>query len=208
MTETIKLNFVNQSNDANNSEIVIFQQNVAEDFGELAIAWRVIENLGRLDNHPFDYPHSFQVSAEDSWGNFTPPLSAQYGQAYSMVKDASGDVLKLDSTPATSPTTVEIRNDLTQGAVNALIYKDGKLLAKKTNLAPGQKAVFSFQPKIYVGVASQVSAGDVMNSIIISQINTELALTGVASADIVMTGGGAGPGAQPFSFALKNIVMA
>lgn len=38
----VQLNFVNQSNDANNSQIVIFQKNVASDF-ELAVAWRVIK---------------------------------------------------------------------------------------------------------------------------------------------------------------------
>src|SRR5258708_23979581 len=39
----VQLNFVNQSNDANNSQIVIFQKNVASDFEEQAVAWRVID---------------------------------------------------------------------------------------------------------------------------------------------------------------------
>jgi hypothetical protein len=34
----VQLNFINQSNDANNSQIVIFQKNVASDFEELP--WR------------------------------------------------------------------------------------------------------------------------------------------------------------------------
>ena len=70
----IKLNYVNHSNDTNNSSVVIFQQNVAENFGEIAIAWLVIKNCGRLDNHPFTYPLQFQVCASDSWGNYTPQL--------------------------------------------------------------------------------------------------------------------------------------
>ncbi len=46
-----------------------------------------------------------------------------------------------------------------------------------------------------------------MNSAIVSEINTELSLLGIASADIIMTGGGAaGQGAQPFVFNLENIV--
>ena len=36
----IQLNFINNSNDVNNSEIVIFQKNVATDFDELAVAWQ------------------------------------------------------------------------------------------------------------------------------------------------------------------------
>jgi hypothetical protein len=64
------------------------------------------------------------------------------------------------------------------------------------------------KPTIWIGVVSQVEEGDVMNSAIISDINTELSLLGIASADIVMSGGGAGPSATPFMFTLENIVMA
>ena len=203
--DRIKLNFINRSNDTNNSSVVIFQQNVAEDFGELAIAWKVIENCGRLDNHPFVYPLNFMVSACDSYGNFTPQLPAYDGQAFDMIKSTSGDILQLSSTPATSPTEVEVRNQLAYGAINANCYKDGKLLATKTGLAPGQKAVFKFQPRIYIGVVSQIQEGDVMNSAIISQINSEINLFGITSADIVMTGGGPGKSSTSFSFTLENI---
>jgi len=203
--EKIKLNFINKSQDVNNSSIVIFQQNVAENFGEIAIAWKVIKNCGRLDNHPFSYPLKFQVSASDSYGNFTPQMTAYDGQAYEMVKDTSGDVLKICSSPATSPNEVEVKNNLSQGAINANIFKDGRLLAAKTNMAPGQKAVFEFHPRIYIGVVSQIEEGDVMNSAIIQQINTEINLFGIASADIVMTGGGPGVNSSAFEFKLENI---
>ena len=53
---TIKLNFINRSNDQNNSQVVIFQKNVAADLDELAVAWKVIDNCGQGDNHPFNYP--------------------------------------------------------------------------------------------------------------------------------------------------------
>lgn len=203
--EKIKLNFVNRSSDTNNSSIVIFQQNVAEDFGEVAIAWKVIENCGRLDNHPFTYPMNFNVSASDSYGNFTPQLTAFDGQAFDMLKSTSGDILQISSTPATSPYEVEVRNNLLTGAIDANCIRDGKILATKTGLAPGQKAVFEFQPRIYIGVVSQIEEGDVMNSAIISQINSEINLFGISSADIVMTGGGPGKSSTAFNFTLENI---
>jgi hypothetical protein len=78
----IQLNFINQSNDVNNSEIVIFQKNEAETFDELAIAWRVIKNCGVGDHHPFTYSHDFGVGSSDSYGNYTPQLSASTGQAF------------------------------------------------------------------------------------------------------------------------------
>lgn len=203
--ENIKLNFINKSSDTNNSSIVIFQKNVATDFEEVAIAWRVIKNCGRLDNHPFTYPMLFQVSASDSYGNFTPQLNAYDGQSFEMVKNTSGDVLQLSSTPAVSSNEVELKNNLQTGSINANCFRDGKLLASKTGLAPGQKAVFEFQPTIYIGVVSQVEEGDVMNSAIISQINTQINLFGIISADIVMTGGGSGPSSKAFEFTLQNI---
>ncbi|MDC0684919.1 hypothetical protein [Sorangium atrum] len=42
----------------------------------------------------------------------------------------------------------------------------------------------------------------------ISSVNTELSLLGIASADIVMAGGGAGVDSTPFVFTLENIVAA
>lgn len=203
--DKIKLNFINRSNDTNNSSVVIFQQNIAEDFGEIAVAWRVIQNCGRLDNHPFTYSLNYQVAAGDSYGNYTPQLTAYDGQAYEMIMSTSGDILQLSPSPATSSTEVEIRNNLRIGAISANCYRDGKLFATKTNLAPGQKAVFQFQPRLYIGVVSQLEEGDVMNSAIISQVNTEINLFGITSADIVMTGGGSGSSATPFNFTLENI---
>jgi hypothetical protein len=203
--DKIKLNFINRSNDTNNSSIVMFQQNVSPDFDETTIAWKVIQNCGRGDYHPFTYSLNFNVSASDSYGNYTQQLTAYDGQAFDMTTDASGDVLKLSATPASISTEVEVRNNLNVGAINANCYRDGKLLAAKTGLAPGQKAVFEFQPRIYVGVVSQIEEGAVMNSAVISQINSEINLFGITSADIVMTGGGTGAGATPFNFTLENV---
>jgi hypothetical protein len=201
----IKLNFINRSADTNKSSIVIFQQNVAEDFGELAVAWKVIENCGRSDNHPFAYSMNFEVSGRNSYGNYTPLLTASNGQAFDMLKDASGDTLFPSKVSAASPNQVEIRNKLASGAINANCYRDGKLLAVKSGLAPGQKAVFEFQPRIYIGVVFQIEEGDIMNSAIVSQVKSQIDLIGITSADIVMTGGGSGNNAVPFEFTLENI---
>lgn len=201
----IKLNFINKSNDTNNSEVVIFQKNVAQNFDEIDIAWKVIKNCGRLDNHPFVFPFNFHVSASDSYGNYTPQLQALNGQAFEMVRDTSGDVLRLSSTPAVSTNEVEVRNNLANGAIDANCYKDGKLLARKTGLAPGQKASFEFLPRIYIGVISQIEEGEIMNSAIVSQITTSINLYGITSADIVMTGGGPRNNASSFNFSLENI---
>jgi hypothetical protein len=204
MSTIIKLNLFNASNDRNNSEIVIFQKNAATAFDELAIAWKVVQNLGGGNYHPFTYSYDLEVSASDSYGNFTPMVDASPGDLFSMSKDMSGDVLGLAGR-ATSSDEVQVLNGLTTGAINASVYRDAKLLALKTGIAPQQKAVFKFKPTLFIGVASQVQEGEVLDSAIISSINTELSLQNVASADIVMTGGGPGASSTPFRFALSNV---
>ncbi|MCP4213115.1 MAG: hypothetical protein GY765_00595 [bacterium] len=201
----IKLNFINESNDINNSSIVIFQKNVAESFDEIAVAWVVIDNCGVTDNHPFTYPMQFKVGAGDSNGNFMPQLSATNGEMFEVQMTQSGHRLVKAGT-SVDPTEVEVRNILTTGSVSADIYRAGKKLATKQIVSPGQKAVFKFKPKIFIGVVSDVEEGDIMDSAIISTINTELDLLGISSADIVMTGGGGGPEATPFVFTLQNVV--
>jgi hypothetical protein len=203
----IKLNFINRSNDQNNSSIVIFPKNLATDAEELAIAWLVIRNCGQGDNHPFVYPMTMTIGASDSYGNYTPQLPAQNGQLFHMTLTPSGHSLSLAG-QGISAAEVQISNDLMSGAINAAIYKDGRIFAQKTSIAPAQKAVFQFKPTIWIGAASEVEQGQVMNSAIVSDINTEISLLGIASADIVMTGGGPGASSTPFQFSLENVTMA
>jgi hypothetical protein len=201
MTDVIKLNLINNSNEIPNGEIVICQKLYSE---QPAVAWQVIKNLGIGSSHPFTYSWALEVSAMDPEGNYTPKLPAHEGQAFDLILQSTGNTLVPSAQPATTPKATEINNLLPQGAINANIYRDGKLLATKTQIPPQQKAVFQFKPTIWIGVASQVEAGQIMDSAIISNINTELSLLGIASANIIMTGGG--PGGQPYHFSLANVV--
>ncbi|HWU87451.1 MAG TPA: hypothetical protein VN253_09255 [Kofleriaceae bacterium] len=206
-TDSIDLRLVNQSADCNNSSVLIFQKNVATNFDELAIAWQVIEHLGAGWIHPFQYELELQVGAGDSWGNYVPRQNSPDGQLWTVSMDCSGNQLQKTG-PASSPSEVQVLNGLEQGAITACMYRSGKLLATKTGVAPGQKAVFVFKPTIWIGVVSQVEQGQVLDSAIMSNVNTQLNLTGISSADIVMTGGGPGRNSRPFSFTLQNVKRA
>lgn len=201
---TIQLRLINESNDRNNSDIVIFQKNVSTSFDELAVAWKVVKNLGTGNYHPFTYTFNMEVSGSDSYGNFTPHLPASPGTLFSMRKDQSGDVLGIAGR-GTSPEEVQVLNALDTGAISVSIFRDDKLLAIKTGIAPQQKAVFKFKPTVFIGVVSQVEEGQILDSAIISSVNTELALLGVSSADIVMSGGGPGANSTPFRFTMRNV---
>lgn len=198
----IEITFINQSNDENNSDVVIFAKNAATNFEEVAVAWTVIQNCGRNWSHKFKYPMDFYVGAQDSWGNVSDLKLGSYGQKWDLIRSTSGDALTLDSDPASSPEEVEIKNALAQGSIDAQIYKDGRLFSTKTGLSPQQKAVFTFKPTIWVGVVSQVEEGQIMNSAILSDINTEISLLGITKANLIMTGGGVGSSAEPFVFTL------
>lgn len=206
--QAVKLRLINKSDDMNNSEVIFLARNSATTAGEVAIAWRVIQNLGKGDFHAFDYPFGFEVGATDSFGNHSPLLEAAFGMAYEMIRDSSGDVFRQAGTPAQSPTEVEIRNNLPEGSITGGVYKDNLLYLRKTDIVPGEKAVFEFKPVLYVGVAAQVVQGQTVDGAVLSEANTELNLLGIASADIVWSGGGAGPDALPFAFTMENVVYA
>ena len=199
----IKLTFVNESNDMNNSDVVIFQKNALADPDEDVVAWTVIKNCRRNCSHTFVYPMGFSIGASDFYGNVSNLQEGEFGQQWNIARSVSGDTVQLSQTPASHVNQVELANHLPVGTVNAQIYKDGKLLLVKTGISPEQKAVFSYEPKIWIGVVSHVNEGQMLDTAIMKSITTEISLLGIRKAAIIMTGGGFGPNAAPFEFDLN-----
>jgi hypothetical protein len=199
----IELNFINESNQPD-TEVVIFAKDVAGD-ADTAIAWTVIQHCGKGDSHAFGYSEP-SIAYSDSWGNLTRQLVAAAGQQFSAVSTISGDEI-VPSGSANEPDEIDLVNKLTKGAIDALLYNDGRLIASKTSVAPLQTAVFKPTPILWIGLVSGVEQGAVMDWAILATIDTEISLYGIASADIVMTGGGVGPDAEPVLFTLQNVVM-
>ena len=203
---SISLALVNKSEDSNNSDVVIATKNIAPGFEHVLFAWRVVRNLGRGDTHPFQYPIANEVAARDSWGNVTPQFKAEPGEAFDLVKNDSGDVLQRSQEPSQNPSEIVLRNKLEKGAVDALSYKDGQVAATVTNLEPGENGAFEFHPEIFVGVVSDVKEGEPLSGAAREAVHTQIDLLGIASSDLVWSGGGDGPDANPFEFTLRNVV--
>lgn len=204
MSNDIRLTFVNKTN-LNNSDITIFQKNETPDIDHFAVAWHVLKDPNSGSRHEFNFPSNITINVESPSGTaITPAISTQAGELLSVEHTTSGDTLSY-AAPSPSSEEVQLRNDLQTGAINANIYKDGKLLAKKTEIPPGGKAAFKFNPSIWIGVSSNIEEGDMINASTLSDTCTELNLLGICSADIVMTGGGVGPDAEPYQFKLENI---
>lgn len=131
----IQLNFINNSNDQNASQVVIFQSNVLDASAPVAPSQVITSVPGE------QYPFALQD----------------------------------------------------QGAIDANIYKDGKLLAAKTGLGPHHVVIGAIP-------AGGLKEGANLTAAILGNAKTELDLTGITSANIVMTGGGD----QPLQFALQH----
>jgi len=203
----IQLNFINRSQDQNNSCIFLFQKNAATQLEQLATAWKVIRNCGHQCNHPLAYSTDLETCIHDQYGNYSSRRAVQPGELFSLSPLPAGRSFSKVGKHS-SAREFAVRNDLVRGAVDVGVYSDGRLLALKTNVAPGQKAVFEFTPTLWIGAASQVIEGQTLNSAILSNVNTELSLLGIARADIVMTGGGTGRDCAPLQFSLENVAMA
>lgn len=202
---TIKINYIDLSNDANNEMVVFFQRDVSLDFDEMCVAWKVIQNCGQGCSHRFDFPGEVFVNATDSWGNQTPWLSALEGQAFEVKMAAGGTQLSHVGTASSS--VIQVANHLTEGSIRANIYKDNRIFATLACVSPGQTANFRLTETLYVGTVAQAEEGQVIDSAIISELSTKIDLFGVASADIVMTGGGVGVNSKPYEFFLDNVIL-
>lgn len=198
----IQLNFINQSQDANNSQVVIFQKNLAASVGELAVAWKVISGCKYGESHPFTYASDLSVTADDSAGNLAPLVPAVPGQQFELGSIPTGPLLS-SGQPFSSSKQINVRNMLPVGSITAQIYKTGVLLATSAPVPSQQTASFQFAPSLWIGVAQQAVQGQPLSAASV-QNETELSLAGISSADIVMTGGGA----DPFKFTITNTTPA
>jgi hypothetical protein len=204
----IRLRFVNRSNDCGNSEVVLFQRDVIPDLDTFAVAWKVIRYCGRDCFHPFVYSTDIDVALGDEHGNFSPRVAAPAGTRFAVDAHPTGRGRLVPDRAGASGGDIEVVNRMTRGAVNVNAFSAGRLIAVKEAVAPGQKAVFRFTPTLWIGVASQVQESRALHAAVLSSVNTQLPLAGIAAADVVMTGGGTGADAQPFAFALECVVRA
>ena len=132
----IKINFINKSNDMHNSNVVIFQKNVAEKFDEIAVAWKVIKNCGRGWQHSFQYPLEYAISSS----NIQMQLTAQHNHQYELLEENSRAILVSHADKGENNKGYTFVNNLPFEVVDADVYKDGTLIAKVPFVAPQQKA--------------------------------------------------------------------
>ncbi len=196
----IRLNFINNSDDQNNSQIVIFQKNS----GITPIAWQVIEHAGKGWHHPFVYSETYSLEVEDDFGNFSNMVAAEPGQQWKAIAGPTGHELVMTDEP-TQRRGIEVMNDISYSPIRAHLYRSGKKVASVFLPPGGARYVFEFQPTITIAVMHNAKEGIWLPEQTEEWHEAEISLLGIVSADIVMTGGGSGDDAAPIVFTVQNI---
>lgn len=201
----MKLRFRANTPYASDSDVVIYQKNLASYEGKQAVAWQVFKHPAKGDVIDFTYPETMQMAVEDSSGQLTALQEVAYGELWEAVEINGATVLMLAGDSASSA-QIQFQNNLSGESVTANIYRDEQLIATTSAIAPGQEALFQFIPDFWMGVVPEAEAGQVLTSGMIYALDNQISCLGIASADIVMTGGSSVASSKPFTFEIKHVV--
>lgn len=199
----VHLTLINNTSSANSLNTLVFQVNLADTSYQnpYAVAWKIIENFGMGDYHPFDFPLNIDVNVADEYGNYTPELLVNYGEMYEATESTSGLILQYLGESQYFDIFSIVNHYSTN--VGSYIYRNNKLLATKP-INKDAYGRFSFNHSIviipFIGECPYVE-GEVFSYQDYSELTTEFDLTGIESADIIATGG-----PNEFTYTMGNIV--
>ncbi|MFK7783747.1 MAG: hypothetical protein AB8B56_01455 [Crocinitomicaceae bacterium] len=202
MGET-KLNFINRSKEGNHPNIVIYQPNEASmSYDEMPIAWKVIEKCGIDETQSFSFASTLEVLLDDTLGNYTAPVQALEGRILEIKPGTLGPQLELLDKMTYNPSEFGVLNALRDGSYHVHCFRNGRLLSTREYLYPGEKALFRFSDTIAISVIPEAKEREEIDTSLIGETEVQFDLTGIGSADIIMTGGEED---TPFTFSLENI---
>ncbi len=200
-TET-ELRLVNKSQHILDTEFVIFQKNYAAESDAGTIAWRVIRNLGVASHHTFEFGR-LELGVAKTFRHHSSLMRAKAGDAF-RAYELHGGVVAVSNGKSADPATIEVLNNRPEEPISAQCFRDGIGLAIVDNIASGHRALFDIRPEFFIGGVTYVEQGAPMTEKMINYITAKFSIEGVASADIIISGGADG---QPFDFAMENVEM-
>ncbi len=196
---TPQINIINNTVDNDALNLAIYQKYDSLNSGmegveeRSVIAWKVIKIVDINTSHSFTISTEMHVTVEDENGNVSDPQATEGGVKWNAVSVSAGTMLVNDIASGSNASEIQIYNGLDEGAINASIYKDNKLLATQMNIAPQQSTAFAFEPTIWVGVVPQAVEGEIIDPLVLSTITTEISLLGITNANLILTGGSGNP---------------
>ncbi len=183
----INITFINKSQDANYSRVVIFQKNTAPDYNNIAVAWKVIENMGMNYLHPFSYSTDYYISA----GNTGMQIAVEKNSLYEVLDENSTAILMQHPDKGDNKNGYTFINNLPFEIVSANVYSNGTIIASAEYVEPKQKVEFEFDPlKLYIAeISFDVYEGGLLPPEFLNDTGnyTEIGLEGIEETAIVCT---------------------
>lgn len=190
---------VNSTNDSTPKKIIIILKSVAGSFDESGVqAWKTLMFNGSANELKyFNFSGEYTIKAE----GISHGIEAVRGKRYQVNQAGTG--LELLGN-ASSVNEYQFKNNTSNNLTVSILKDKNKI--ETTTVTPNQIKAWQFNTTFWIAAFSTDT--DTSGSIeeLLPEVNTQINLMGVRSADVVMTGGGAGPSAQPISFSLQNIV--
>jgi len=196
----IDLKYVNRSSDDAIPDVVVVQKDDGAPDLHNAVAWKVIRRCARGLFHPFQFPFPLEICLGNDFGNFTERMPASPGARFAIRPLWHGRELVPRGADGGSD-DIAIRNELPRGAADICLYRDGRLVARRGALVPGQSATFRMRPVLWFGAMSGVRQGQRLGDAVLDAPLAALPLTGLASATIVLRGGRD----RPCEFAFEDV---
>ncbi|MFS0519402.1 hypothetical protein ACEYW6_32555 [Nostoc sp. UIC 10607] len=189
MSTNVDITFVNQSNDEDDSSVLVFMKPTESNFAAQSTAWQVIKNIGYNCWHKFTYTLDTSVVALwDNGNSGTFPIPTTNGKNYALKQSKGGFTLE-EAGNGNAPNEFDVINKIaTAHGISVVAYKDGNPILTKNTVAKGEKAEFVFHPKLYFGLNSEYEVGDTVSSAVMSEDFKEISLEGLKSITVAMTG--------------------
>lgn len=196
------LTYINLSMDASLPRIIVLQKNLGQGDTHPLIAWKVIRNCGYEWSHPIRFDWGLSLGLSDIHGNESPRVSLEgKGVQHQMCSGTDGGVI-VKAGPGQME--ISVSNRTSRESYTARIYRSGCLLAVRPRVLPGETVNFHFNNTILIGTGLRVSQGQPLHPGRLSDFKTQMDLSGLKKARILMLGGGPGPGSKPLRFFLEG----
>ena len=196
----IDLTYVNRAGGDAMPEVLVMQKDDASADLRSAIAWKVIHRCAPGHWHPFSYSPMAEICLGDEFGNFTERQAAAPGARFSVQPLWNGRELVRRALDA-GRDDIALRNELARGAVDACLYRNGRLLARRSAVGPGQSTAFRVRPVLWWGTCSGARQGERLGEGVLDTSLTALPLYGLIRATIALHGGDS----RPYAFVFEDV---
>jgi hypothetical protein len=205
MTVDVRLKFWNRSRMRPLPEVVVLQQAGALSERIVPVAWEIIRHCGYGCYHPFVFSYDTEITVSDEYGNYSPHLSSVGGYSFSVKPLLRGRRLYRRG-HSSGADQIEVCNDLVSGALDLHMLRSGSIVATAVAVPPGQKAVFATNSVIEIGFSGSLFQGRRLIGPAMPETVARFCLSGISSADIVLTDGGTVSNSDALTFLMENVV--